>query len=208
MGTHQQLSKMLTVYLVWISSLLANCTLAMRAATCALGKHPIDKGLFFKKISAFSACTPEGMNVNHSVRIEPWAVIYQPFNLPTYEITMPFCREEIVLHYRRSDRMPIIYHRPAKNERFDCSKIFIDKLMAWGPTRSRFKRLISQMGSAIEHIRISACDKQLLRLKPQLSRQEANYLLNRERIATAAFSYVNGVTFNSFLCVNIATYPE
>jgi len=199
---HQPPPMMFALYFACILSLLVTSVLAMPAPTCSLGKHPIDKDLFSKKISAFSGCSRGGITANHNVRIEPWAVIYQPFNFPqTQNGPLPTCREEIISVYRRSNVVPKLYYRPAKFVPFDCTKIPIEKIMAWGPGRNRFKSLVMKMEVGIKDIRATDCNDEFSGLKPQLSRQEVNDKLNRERITTAALTYINGVAFNSYLCV-------
>lgn len=196
---------MFSLYLLCILSLFANSALAMPAAKCSFGRHPIDKDLFFKRLSEFSGCSPGGVTVNHNVRIEPWAVIYQPFNSPQSQEgsnnPSPTCREEIVSVYRRSNRLPMLYYRPPKFVPFDCTKIPIQKIMAWGPGRKRFTQLLKTMEFGIKLLRRTDCADEFPGFKPQLDRADVNRKLERERITTAALTYINGVAFNSYLCI-------
>lgn len=198
------------VYIVCILSLQAGRGLAIPARkTCRLGKNPVDPELFHKSMEAASGCSRGGVSITHSVRIEPWAVIYTTFNSPQVDFgPPPVCREEIVSVYRRRNRVPKLYHRPAiydrngsKNIRSDCSKITVRKIMAWGAGRKEFTRLLKKMETGIKGIRITNCVDDYHGEKPAFTRAELNRAINRERIATAALTVINGAAFNSYLCV-------
>lgn len=176
---------------------------------CALGKHPIDKALFYKTNKGFLFCRRAGLLVNEDVRIEPWAVIYTKGANTQKSAWVPVvgpvetCREEIVSVYRRSNVVPMLYYRTPKFVPFDCSKIPLEKVMAWGPGRKRFTTLIKRMEAGIKRMRTYDCPDDGVGPPPksQFSRKEVDQLLNRERIITAALTYINGAAFNSYLCV-------
>lgn len=175
------------------------------AQTCPLGKHPVDPEMFYKSMTSDSGCSRGGITMQHSVRIEPWAVIYTAFNAPQVAWgPPPVCREEIVSVFRRNDKMPQLFHRPAiygGDLNYDCSKITIRKLMAWGRDRKEFTTLLKRMEEGIKRIRSTHCADDYTGIKPSWTRQELNGRIMRERIATTALSIVNGASYNSYLCI-------
>jgi len=58
------------------------------------------------------------------------------------------------------------------------------------------------MGNGIRVFRRTDCDDEFSGLKPMLTRKQVNSKLLRERVTTAALTYINGFAFNSFYCVN------
>jgi len=188
-------------------SLFASIALTMPAnpatATCPLGKTPTDPALFYTGATSASGCSRGGITINHSVRIEPWAVIYTAFNTPEVDFgPQPTCREEIVSVYRRINVIPKLYYRPAVFDKgADCSKVTIRKIMAWGPDRKEFTALLKRMEKRIKEIRITDCADDYFGVKKTWTRSELNGRIARERIATAALAIINGAAFNSYLCV-------
>jgi len=174
----------------------------MPAATCTLGRRPIDAGLLGNITNSNYECYRGGDVRNRLVRIERWAVIYTPFRGKQFNGNLfSVCAEEISLVYVRSNKTPMLYHRAAKfgDGNFDCSKIPIRKIMAWGKDRKEFITLLKTMSDGLKIMRLGLdCDTDP---NKKYSRTFVNSKLFHERVTTAAITFVDGVAFNSYLCV-------
>lgn len=89
------------------------------------------------------------------------------------------------------------HHRSARATDSDCSKTPVQNISAWGPKRFQFMSFPKQMEVGSNNIRARDCETESSGPKADLSRAELNDKLYRERITTAALTYIDGVAFNS-----------
>jgi len=175
----------------------------MPAAPCTFGKAPVDPVLFYKKVISETGCSGAAIQVQASVRIEPWAIIYTA--PPEVPYRPPTCSEEIISVFRRSNVIPKLYYRAASHApSTDCSKVNVRKITAWGPSRKEFTQLMGKMEGGIKDIRsipIASCRDFTFGLKDKWTRAELDGRINRERITTTALTILNGAAFNSYICV-------
>lgn len=76
---------MFALYLVCALSLCATSALAQFGSDCflrKLGQYPIDQEVFYKTVYTRRPCKPDKNDFHMKVRIEPWAVLFEPFNVP------------------------------------------------------------------------------------------------------------------------------
>jgi len=160
----------------------------------------------------------------HALRLERWAVIYEPFPPPNDingNINIPACREEIVSLFSRGKTSAfMIYYRPAVlpaffernyprlyekslrdfTVKFPCEKVPLKKFAAWGNNRGMFADHLKRMYWGILKMRNTHCHDDYGGTKTSWSRKEMELRIMRERITTSALTYLDSVAFNSFLC--------
>jgi len=191
--------------LLIVTLFVAQPCVSMNAPVCTLGRKPIDAELFGKKASA-RGCGRGGSTSADAVRIEPWAVIYQPFvGTRSSDYLFTVCPEEISVVYVRGKRIPMMYYRGVKFGEFqkkaDCSKIPVRKITAWGKDRKEYSRRLKSMADGLKELSTSFEEDCYIPANAKLSRAQVNARIQHVRITTAALTLINGVAFNSFLCL-------
>lgn len=175
---------------------LAIYVTAMPAATRSLGKHPIDKWVFHKRVYRYFTCNQEDYvsSTDTNVRLETWAVVYQPWYsrgrweqnrcakkksyLDTDAATPCRCCIIDPINTRRRDTLWLLIARKCPSR----------KLWRGGAGRRRYVDFMKKMELGIKKIRGQEFEPK----KPQLTRAEANNRLSIERVTTSALTYING----------------
>jgi len=196
----------LSVFILILALLVVSPAAGMPAGKCTLGNKPIEVELFGKEVQATFGCGRGGSSVRRSVRIEPWAVIFRPFIGGNFnDNTSSVCPEEISVVYVRGKRVPMLYYRKAlfavSSKGVDCSKIPIRKIVAWGKDRKEFKKRLNDMVTAIKDIREFSVFLDCFDTTSKITRAGLKSRIEHDRIATAAINLINGVAFNTFLCL-------
>jgi len=186
-----------------------------QAGACSFGRRPINPKLFGKSIHSDAECDIASSDLRHSLRLEPWAVIYSPLWLHNRHPNV--CPPEIIAVFRRSNKPAMVYYRRAVKKSFfpevpkkdpislqelwPCDKIPLQKFFAWGPGRKQFNQHIKTMYTGIEKLRTTHCYDDFYGRKKTWTREELETRVLQERISSTAQSYLDSVAFNSFTCI-------
>jgi len=201
--------KMVSAFPVFILAIfIVQLAMGMPTSTCTFGKKPIGSALVGQKASA-SSCGRGA--VGTGLRIEPWAVIFQTGDVGTRFMgsdgfRFQVCVEETSAVYVRGNKTPMLYHRPGKysltrNDSADCSQIPARKIMAYGKDRKEFIVKLKNLASEIESMRSTNYEDCWADPNRKISRANLNARLKHYTVTTAALTLIQGMAFNSYICV-------
>jgi len=193
---------MYSVYIVFVLGLLASHP---AVGTCILGGKPIDIELIGNSSSAAFGCGRGGATNSREVRIKRGAVTFLPFLGPKGpDFLENICPEEISLVYVRGRSLPVLYLRPGKfgksSAGIDCARIPARKILPFGKTRAEFGLRLKEMFTGIKLIRgfnFADCFEDT----SKLSRGAVAARINKERITTAALTFVTVAAYSNLLCL-------
>lgn len=207
------------------SALALRALLTLAFAALARAQCPaVDDAFLIDSMTGHGGCTPSEFNKLSRLRIEPWAVIWQP-PFETERLRSAVCPEEIVSVYRRSNEVAlIIWRKPVWAKHFEkshpelyaqykkeipvafpCTNLPIENITAWGDTRDTFMMLLSRMAAGIRVSREQYCDGSVEGphgKKSEIPLRDVKFHLDKHSIATNALSYLSSVAYNNYFCLD------
>lgn len=200
------------------AKVLANLQCVNRTAT------PVDPAVVGKRMQTHGCSRATG-GYTSDLQIRSWGMIWQPeFNIHlAHTVTNgPACPEQITAVFSKNDAPAMLYHRPLtkatffkdshpdlyaiwiKNEfvQFPCSTIKAVPVLAWGPKRTTYKKLVARMVGGIRAARGQSCmEFMLANPNGTVPVNTVRKLLARYAVASNAIAYLNNLAYSNFFCV-------
>lgn len=181
-------------------------------ATCSSSRYPVPTDVLGKSEFDLQVCKGFTLSVARWVHVIHWAVAYTPYFNP---VTMA-CPGSSVVPFRRRNETALIYHKPAVSPtyfkqshpglfkawiaedfvRWPCHKVPVSVYKANGLSRVQFVEQVKDIRKNILEIRNrKTCDEERGAKRPRKD------IVRKERVLTAALTYVESVAFNNNACL-------
>lgn len=189
-------------------------------AQCLKTNVSVDPEVVGKRMVAPAGCSPVGNECDAVVRVERWGIFYKPTFCRSYPKLAP-CPEHIVFLFRIGDKPAVLLHRPLLNSSYfasiypkaykvriqnvndfsQCSRIPVQRIMAWGSDRSKFIKLVRRAYTGILRIRDFNCDGIYGNPNGSKSRSEVKKLIASKQVPSAALNYLYALAHANYFCV-------
>lgn len=200
--------------------LFALALAALAQAMC----HAVDEDSVHRSMSGYGGCTPGGYSKISSLRVEDWAVIWQP-PFATENLRSAVCAEEIISVYRRPNQVafimwrkpvwaahfkkshPEVYAQYKKDipVQFPCHLAPFENITAWGEQRKTFMMLLSRMAAGIRMSRNQNCEGSAEGphgKKSEIPLRDVMFHIDKHSVANNALSYLSNVAYSNYFCLD------